>query len=135
MLTTVFVLLAAVVAAGWISSRARALVAFVTIAVGIALAVSSDADPLPALSAAVLMAAGSVALGGMYFGPGTRIAFGLVTAAPFAFVAFAAWPLAGAAPTSESGTDLVLLACAGVVALIALSVGRPRTAAAAQDSV
>ena len=126
MLTTVFIFLAATIAAGWISARARALVAFASILVGIVLIATSGSSPHAALGAAALMAAGSVALGGMYFGPRVRVAFGIVTALPFVFVALAALPLTRVADTAQQGMDLVLLAGAAVIALIALSSGRPK---------
>lgn len=127
MLTTVMILLAMTVAAGWISSFARALVALGAIGTGVVMLVMSGGEPENALAAAVLMAAGSVALGGLYFRSRIRLAFGLVTALPFAFVAVAALPLTRAAETSATAHDLVWLAGAGVVALVALSLGRAET--------
>ncbi len=132
MLTSVIVTLALLVAAGWVNARARIVLAFAAIVGGVVLIVVSGSTPQGALGASVLLASGSVALGGLFFRPKPRIAFGLVTSLPFAFVALAAWPLMGSAETSEVGTNLVLLALAGVVALIALCVGRStRTDAAA----
>ena len=130
MLTSVIVTLALLVAAGWVNARARIVLAFAAIVGGVVLIVVSGSTPQGALGASVLLASGSVALGGLFFRP--TPAFGLVTSLPFAFVALAAWPLMGSAETSEVGTNLVLLALAGVVALIALCVGRStRTDAAA----
>lgn len=125
MLTTVLILLAGTVGAGWIAPAARALVALAAITTGIVMLVTSGGEPSSALAAAVLMAAGSVALGGLYFSPRIRLAFGFVTALPFAFVAVAALPLLQSAETSATASDLVWMAGAGVVALLALCVGRP----------
>ena len=125
MLTTILISLAAVVAAGWVNSRARVVVAFAAIVGGGTLIVTSGSTPQAALGASVLMASGSVALGSLYLRPKLRVAFGSLTAVPFAFVAFAAWPLMRANETSEVGTNLVLLALAGVGALVALSAGGP----------
>jgi hypothetical protein len=124
MLTFVLVFLAAAVAAGWFDTRARILVAFAAIVAGVGVLIAFESGSAAALGAAVLMASGSVSLGGMYFSSKVRLAFGAVTALPFAFVAATAWSLSRAPSAPEGAQDLLILAAAAVVALLALSMGR-----------
>lgn len=124
MLTFVLIFLAVAVGAGWFSTRSRILVAFAAIVAGVVALIAFESGPATALGASALMASGSVSLGGMYFTSKVRLAFGVVTALPFAFVAATAWSLSRAPSAPEGAVDLVILAAAAVVALIALSMGR-----------